>query len=187
MTGLLPTTLPSFNSRQSGCGCALMSPRPNSVSNAEHACLSLCDYGHHTKASVGFPWKARASEPSSKCIYLFSVRGDAYFCVHIRHPVKTGRKAFNVAELDPISAVYFSIVTFATVGYGDIIPTWWATRIAVSLEILASMAFVIFLFSLVTFYLARNRPTDTAANTQTPPSPDVPPRPPKRRGSSRRS
>jgi transposase len=29
MTGLLPTTLPSFNSRQSGCGCALMSPRPN--------------------------------------------------------------------------------------------------------------------------------------------------------------
>ena len=29
MTGLLPTTLPSFNSRQSGCGCALMSPRPS--------------------------------------------------------------------------------------------------------------------------------------------------------------
>src|SRR5579859_219620 len=29
MTGLLPTTLPSFNSRQSGYGCALMSPRPS--------------------------------------------------------------------------------------------------------------------------------------------------------------
>jgi transposase len=29
-TGLPPTTLPSFNSRQSGYGCALMSPRPNS-------------------------------------------------------------------------------------------------------------------------------------------------------------
>src|SRR5205823_3315729 len=28
MTGLLPTTLPSFNSRQSGYGCALMSPHP---------------------------------------------------------------------------------------------------------------------------------------------------------------
>ena len=27
-TGSLPTTLPSFNSRQSGYGCALMSPRP---------------------------------------------------------------------------------------------------------------------------------------------------------------
>src|SRR5258705_10930974 len=29
-TGLPPTTLPSFNSRQSGYGCALMSPRPGS-------------------------------------------------------------------------------------------------------------------------------------------------------------
>jgi transposase len=28
MTGLLPTTLPSFNSRQSGYGCAVMSPHP---------------------------------------------------------------------------------------------------------------------------------------------------------------
>src|SRR5450631_2598172 len=28
MTGLLPTTLPSFSSRQSGYGCALMSPHP---------------------------------------------------------------------------------------------------------------------------------------------------------------
>jgi hypothetical protein len=28
MTGLLPTTLPSFNSHQSGHGCALMSPHP---------------------------------------------------------------------------------------------------------------------------------------------------------------
>src|SRR5262249_54768960 len=28
-TGSLPTTLPSFNSRQSGYGCALMSPRPS--------------------------------------------------------------------------------------------------------------------------------------------------------------
>jgi transposase len=28
-TGLPPTTLPSFNSRQSGYGCALMSPRPS--------------------------------------------------------------------------------------------------------------------------------------------------------------
>jgi hypothetical protein len=28
-TGLLPTTLPSFNSRQSGYGCVFMSPRPS--------------------------------------------------------------------------------------------------------------------------------------------------------------
>jgi hypothetical protein len=30
MTGLLPTTLLSFNSRQSGSGCVFMSPRPSS-------------------------------------------------------------------------------------------------------------------------------------------------------------
>jgi hypothetical protein len=29
----LPTTLPSFNSRQSGYGCALMSPRPSRPQN----------------------------------------------------------------------------------------------------------------------------------------------------------
>jgi hypothetical protein len=29
MTGLLPTALLSFNSRQSGSGCVFMSPRPN--------------------------------------------------------------------------------------------------------------------------------------------------------------
>src|SRR5262249_51199641 len=30
-TGLPPTTLPSFSSRQSGYGCALISPRPNTA------------------------------------------------------------------------------------------------------------------------------------------------------------
>jgi hypothetical protein len=32
MTGLLPTTLLSFNSRQSGSGCVFMSPRPKAFS-----------------------------------------------------------------------------------------------------------------------------------------------------------
>jgi Ion channel len=37
----------------------------------------------------------------------------------------TTDKAFNVSELNPVDLFYFSVVTFATVGYGDIVATWW--------------------------------------------------------------
>lgn len=47
-------------------------------------------------------------------------------------------KAFS-CKLSIISSIYFSIVSFATVGYGDITPTSDLARIAVSLEILIGM------------------------------------------------
>jgi len=37
----------------------------------------------------------------------------------------TTDKAFNVSELNPVDLFYFSVVTFATVGYGDIVATSW--------------------------------------------------------------
>jgi hypothetical protein len=47
-------------------------------------------------------------------------------------------KAFSSA-LDGSSALYFSLVTFATVGYGDFYPVNWASRVVTSSEILTSL------------------------------------------------
>jgi hypothetical protein len=66
--------------------------------------------------------------------YVFISRGD--------------EKAFNV-PLDMLSALYFSIVTVATVGYGDIYPVDPATRLFVCAEIIVGMFFAIIFFALL--------------------------------------
>lgn len=45
------------------------------------------------------------------------------------------------------NSIYFSIITFATVGYGDILPTSDITKVFVSTEILSSILVLIFLAS----------------------------------------
>jgi hypothetical protein len=56
-------------------------------------------------------------------------------------------------QLTPMSAVYFSIVTFATVGYGDISPKSDIARFWVSVEILGGLAFTILIFSVVANFI----------------------------------
>lgn len=48
-----------------------------------------------------------------------------------------------------IASLYFSIVTMATVGYGDITPKDWLSRSFVSAEILIGVGFSIFFFSII--------------------------------------
>jgi hypothetical protein len=50
---------------------------------------------------------------------------------------------FQPQILDPWSAVYFSIVTFLTLGYGDIVPTCVQTRVLVIIEMVLFLAFLI--------------------------------------------
>jgi voltage-gated potassium channel len=57
--------------------------------------------------------------------------------------------SFTEDNLDPISGLYFSIATFATVGFGDIAPIWSVARLVASLEIIVSMGYVAFLFASV--------------------------------------
>jgi Ion channel len=66
-------------------------------------------------------------------------------------------QAFNI-PLDEWSAIYFSITTFATVGFGDIVPLSKWARISVSIEVLSGMFFSVFLFSILASY-ARDRST----------------------------
>jgi len=62
--------------------------------------------------------------------------------------------SFN-KPFDAVSAVYFSIVTFATVGYGDFYPTEWYSQIVIAIEILFSMTYFLFIFSLLAGFLTK--------------------------------
>lgn len=61
--------------------------------------------------------------------------------------------SFNVGSLDLISGIYFSAVTIATVGYGDIVPTASTTKLMVIGEILVGLLYAVFFFSIVAAYI----------------------------------
>jgi len=63
--------------------------------------------------------------------------------------------SFNVGPLTLPTATYFSIVTIATAGYGDIYPTSGLARAAVCTEILFSLSFGVFIFSLIASFIKR--------------------------------
>lgn len=79
---------------------------------------------------------------------LISRLGDTkafYFTVNSRY-----------GTLDVVSAVYFSVATIATVGYGDIVPVTPLARWAVIAEIIVGIAYTIYIFSaLVTLLLSQ--------------------------------
>lgn len=50
---------------------------------------------------------------------------------------------FKPAILDSLSAVYFSAVTFFTLGYGDVLPKCSGTKILVCFELLAFLTFLL--------------------------------------------
>lgn len=60
------------------------------------------------------------------------------------------------AELDFSQALYFSIVTFSTVGYGDITPLSDSVRVIVSIQIIIGVLLLLFGFSEIISY-ARTR------------------------------
>jgi hypothetical protein len=58
--------------------------------------------------------------------------------------------------LDPISALYFSMVTFATVGYGDIAPATALPRVVVTIQIALSWISIALLFSVTIPWILSN-------------------------------
>lgn len=86
-------------------------------------------------------------------LYCFAV---AYFFLSQTDPA-----AFN-KPLNVFSAIYFSVVTAATVAYGDLYPVTDAARICVLLQIFISLAYVIALFSLLSTTLKVPRQSDSA-------------------------
>lgn len=58
-------------------------------------------------------------------------------------------EAFRPGALGLLDSVYFSVVTAATVGFGDISPVTPVAKILVICEILASFVYTVFIFSLL--------------------------------------
>jgi hypothetical protein len=55
----------------------------------------------------------------------------------------------NPSPLPYFDLFYFSVVTIATIGYGDIQPALWASRAAAILEIAFGMGFILLLFTMM--------------------------------------
>ena len=58
-------------------------------------------------------------------------------------------EAFNIGRLTLFDAIYFSLSTAATVGFGDIVPKSTTARVFVMAEILLTFAYVVFIFSVL--------------------------------------
>jgi CBS domain containing-hemolysin-like protein len=67
--------------------------------------------------------------------------------------------AFDATMDGMTSSIYFSVVTIATVGYGDIVPKYWFSRLFVTAEILLGVAFTIIFFSIVATFLKESATT----------------------------
>jgi hypothetical protein len=61
--------------------------------------------------------------------------------------------SFNVGRLDLAAAIYFSVSTIATVGFGDIVPVTSTARLIVVAEIFFGLAYAVFLFSIVASFV----------------------------------
>jgi hypothetical protein len=57
--------------------------------------------------------------------------------------------AFNIGRLTLFDAIYFSLTTAATVGFGDIVPSSTLARVFVMAEIMLTFAYVVFIFSVL--------------------------------------
>jgi hypothetical protein len=89
-------------------------------------------------------------------IYAFAI---AFTLVQQQAKVFTPDKAaFGESLNSLVDALYFSIITIATVGYGDITPKTQVARILVSFEVLAGVGYSVFFFSIIAGFI-RERDT----------------------------
>jgi hypothetical protein len=117
--------------------------------------------------------RRKTSVPTGRRIIFNAAFG--YFCtiyafaLTYRFLSKSDSEAFHEAIPDFITSLYFSIVTIATVGYGDIVPKNWPAKLLVSAEVLIGVAYSIFFFSIIAGFIkeSRSRQHDSPNNETT--------------------
>ena len=79
--------------------------------------------------------------PENICLYNFSICG-----------VQHIQRASSQLHLNLFDSIYFVIVTFSTVGYGDISPDIWPSQVFMILMICIAFAFIPMQVSLIFLY-----------------------------------
>jgi hypothetical protein len=114
---------------------------------ADHA-LQYVWLSKHNAGHIAF--SAIASYALS--IWAFAL---AYYHLHHAHLVTAPFKPFDNESF--FSWVYFSIVTMATVGFGEVVPLSDWARALVSAEIILGVAYQVFFFSIVASFVRERR------------------------------
>jgi hypothetical protein len=103
------------------------------------------------------PIRIRMGPIVSTCVsYLWTVYGFAVAYTFLSH---YDHDAFNVPTLGVFDALYFSVVTAATVGYGDIYPHSKTAKALVMAEILFALMYAVFFFSVLASSISSKQPT----------------------------
>lgn len=87
-------------------------------------------------------------------VILFIVVSSAVVYTHSHHYILMAGKASSISFAE---ALYFSLVTFATVGYGDYVPAGWVRFVAVGEALSAIFLVPLFLVALTRRYLRIDR------------------------------
>jgi voltage-gated potassium channel Kch len=89
--------------------------------------------------------------------YILFVEGFGYLYLLMDQPGAYSFARQGETALGFVSAMYFSITTLSTAGFGDIAPLAPAPRIIVITEILVGMVFALFAFSLTISAIVNQR------------------------------
>ena len=95
---------------------------------------------------VGFEVRSvlRATYPALRALEVIALLAPVFlvvFSITYLRMSQTNEQSFNL-PLDHINALYFTVVTFATVGYGDIVARTDSARLVVMIQIILDLAFI---------------------------------------------
>jgi voltage-gated potassium channel Kch len=101
---------------------------------------------------------------SASFAYASTIYG---FALTYRALMRIDANSFKEPVSDLLTALYFSIVTIATVGFGDIVPRTAIAKTIVAAEILIGVIYSIFFFSIIAGFIkeSQNQKNDLSTDT----------------------
>lgn len=123
--------------------------------SAQGAIISLANIYDAVPEALGFAKPVAPQSRRAVLAYMFaSYLGTIVVFAAAYYQIGTGdTAAFKEPISEVIDAVYFSVVTAATVGYGDIRPVDTWARILVIAQIFLSLIYTIFFFSVAASFM----------------------------------